>query len=612
MSFRLTKIHASCLTMGEGCKQENKVVPVIKFILSSIRPFRWWVVGQVFVAIVWAIDLSLSPYLLKVMIDRMPGLLVSEAYDVLLGPALLYLFMSLLIFIVFRFYDFLWLHINPFLKRHIGVVLMERMMHHAHHLFQDNFSGSLGNKIKDVMSGIPDLLKIVIDRFFSHGLAFLIAVGTVWTVNLQFSIALCLWVSTFVAASLFLSRKARYYSGEAAEVRSTVVGTIVDVLSNMFSVRLFTARDGEKNKLGVILGEYVKADQKRDWFFLKMNGVYGGSFVIYQSIVLLLLIQGFSQGTISPGDFALILTVNFAIMNSLWGLSKDIINIAELAGNITQGLRIALSPLEIDDKPGAKPLVVHEGEITFAQVHFRYRNADPIFENKTLTILPGQKVGLVGYSGGGKTTFVNLILRLFETTSGHILIDGQDIAEVTQDSLRANIGMIPQDPSLFHRSLMENIRYGRLGATDAEVFEAARKAHADEFILGLPQGYGSLVGERGVKLSGGQRQRIAIARAFLKNAPILLLDEATSQLDSVTERDIQDALWKLMQGKTTIVIAHRLSTLLHMDRLLVFDRGKIVEDGSHEELLRKRGLYKTLWDAQMDGFLPESRESEED
>jgi len=564
------------------------------------------------VAIIWAIDLSLSPYILKVIIDLMPGLTVSDTYEVLLVPALFYLFMSLFIFIIFRFYDFIWLHINPFIKRHIGLVLMERMMMHAHHLFQDNFSGSLGNKIKDVMSGVPDLLKIVIDRFFSHGLALLIAIGAVWTVDIRFSVALCVWVTIFITSSLFLSRRARHYSSEAAEVRSTVVGTIVDVLSNILSVRLFTTRQGERNKLGLILDEYVKADQKRDWFFLKMNGVYGGSFVIYQGIVLFWLLEGFSQGVVSPGDFVLILTVNLAIINALWNLSKDIINVAEIAGNITQGLNIVLSPLEIEDKPGAQALVIRKGEITFSQVHFRYRNTDPIFENKTVTILPGQKVGLVGYSGGGKTTFVNLILRLFEVTSGHILIDGQDIAEVTQDSLHANIGMIPQDLSLFHRSLMENIRYGRLDATDAEVFEAARKAHADEFILALPEGYSSLIGERGIKLSGGQRQRIAIARAFLKDAPILLLDEATSQLDSLTERYIQDALWRLMKGKTTIVIAHRLSTLLHMDRLLVFDRGKIVEDGPHEELLAKRGLYKTLWDTQVDGFLPESREPEED
>ncbi|WP_291398139.1 ATP-binding cassette domain-containing protein [Acinetobacter sp.] len=234
-----------------------------------------------------------------------------------------------------------------------------------------------------------------------------------------------------------------------------------------------------------------------------------------------------------------------------------------------------------------------------------------LFFKINLSNTAGQKVGLVGYSGGGKSTFVNLILRLYDVTDGAILIDGQDIRDVTQDSLRENIAMIPQDPSLFHRSLMENIRYGRADSTDEEVIEAAKKAHAHEFISALPQGYDSLVGERGVKLSGGQRQRIAIARAILKNAPILILDEATSQLDSVTESLIQESLWELMQNKTTIVIAHRLSTLLHMDRILVFDKGKIVEDGTHSELLAKAGLYKTLWDAQVGGFLGDEKTEDE-
>jgi ATP-binding cassette subfamily B protein len=585
---------------------------VIKFIFQCIKPYRWWVVGQIFVAIIWAIDLSLSPYILKVMIDRMPGLDPRKAYDALLFPALLYFSMSVLVFAIFRFYDYLWLHINPYMKRHIGLVLMDRMMSHAHFLFQDHFSGSLGNKIKDVMSGVPDVLKIVIDRFFSHGLALAMAVCVVWTVHIRFAIALCLWVSIFIVGYFLLSRKARLLSSEAAEVRSSVVGTIVDILGNMLTVRLFSGRETEKRKLTNVLGEYVKADQRRDWFFLKMNGLYGGSYVIHNGVVLFWLVQGYQQGTISPGDFALILMVSISIMNSLWGLSKDLIQIAELAGNVSQGLGIVLSPLEIEDAANAKPLVVNRGEIIFSQVHFRYRDAEPIFENKSVTILPGQKVGLVGYSGGGKTTFLSLILRLFDLNSGHILIDGQDISEVTQDSLHRNIGMIPQDPFLFHRSLKENIRYGRLEATDAEIREAAQKAYAHEFIEALPRGYGSLVGERGVKLSGGQRQRVAIARAFLKNAPILLLDEATSQLDSVTERNIQSALWTLMKGKTTLVIAHRLSTLLHMDRLLVFDQGKIVEEGTHEDLLVKGGLYKTLWDTQVGGFLPEYREPEEE
>jgi ATP-binding cassette subfamily B protein len=260
-------------------------------------------------------------------------------------------------------------------------------------------------------------------------------------------------------------------------------------------------------------------------------------------------------------------------------------------------------PLDLTDATDAKDIHIIKGEIQFDHVSFTYKNTKTLFKDKSVTISPGQKVGLVGYSGGGKTTFVNLILRLYDVDNGCIQIDGQDIATVTQDSLRAHIGMIPQDSSLFHRSLMENIRYGRTDATDDEVIEAAKRAHAHEFIEQLPEGYASLVGERGIKLSGGQRQRIAIARAMLKNAPILILDEATSALDSVTEHVIQVAITDLMQGKTSLVIAHRLSTLLHMDRILVFDKGKIVEDGTHSELLAKAGLYKTLWDAQVGGFL---------
>jgi ATP-binding cassette subfamily B protein len=270
-------------------------------------------------------------------------------------------------------------------------------------------------------------------------------------------------------------------------------------------------------------------------------------------------------------------------------------------------LRALVVTPDIQDRRHARELVVSKGEIIFEDVQFSYQGSDPLFQNKSVKIESGQKVGLVGYSGSGKSTFVNLILRLFDVTSGQITVDGQDIRHVTQDSLRANIGMIPQDPSLFHRTLGENIRYGKTNATDEEIVEASKKAHAHAFISALAQGYDSLVGERGVKLSGGQRQRIAIARAILKNAPLLILDEATSQLDSVTESDIQDSLWQLMQGKTTIVIAHRLSTLLHMDRILVFDESKIVEDGTHQALLTQRGLYATLWNAQVGGFLPENR-----
>jgi len=288
----------------------------------------------------------------------------------------------------------------------------------------------------------------------------------------------------------------------------------------------------------------------------------------------------------------------------LWWTSLELPTFFQEIGICQQALTILQDPITLQDAEDATPLKVPHGKIQFQKVHFHYKGTSPLFSDKSLVIQPGQKVGLVGYSGSGKTTFVNLILRLFDIQSGHILIDDQDIASVTQESLRKSITLIPQDPSLFHRTLMENIRYGRVDATDEEIIEAARLAHAHEFIMELPQGYHTLVGERGIKVSGGQRQRIAIARAILKNAPILVLDEATSALDSFTETHIQESFANLMENKTTIVIAHRLSTLLNMDRILVFDQGRIVEDGTHTSLLAKEGIYHSLWRAQVRGFLP--------
>jgi ATP-binding cassette subfamily B protein len=316
------------------------------------------------------------------------------------------------------------------------------------------------------------------------------------------------------------------------------------------------------------------------------------------------LCKGRQDGWVTVGDFALVLGINFSMFDFIWDISQAVADFSTFYGNIAQALHTIFDQPGIAYNADAQALTVQRGQIEFAHVTFNYPGCPPLFTNLSVTIQAGQKVGLVGYSGGGKTTFVHLILRLYELSGGHILIDGQDSRAVTQDSLHHSIAMIPQDPSLFHRSLMDNIRYGRTDATNDAVIAAAYKADAHEFITKLPHGYASLVGDRGVKLSGGQRQRIAIARAVLKNAPILILDEATSQLDSVTESNIQESFLALMNNKTTIVIAHRLSTLLHMDRILVFDQGKIVEDGTHTNLLNKKGLYATLWQAQVGGFLP--------
>ncbi len=576
-----------------------------KFIIEMCKPFKYWILGQLTVCIIWAIDLSLRPYILKVIIDRIPQVTVHDVVSQLKGPILFYLFMSLLIVISFRCYDYVWLKLNPPLKRQVGDVLMERMMSHSLVVFQNHFSGNLANKIKEVMSGIPDLLRLIINQFLSHFLSLIVAIIAVWTISFKFSLLLVIWVGIFVGVTFLFVKRAKEVCIESAAMRSNVMGQMVDILGNIASVLLFSAKRAESKALKVHLNRYVAADQKRDMFFLYMFSFQGLSFVIYQALGFMFLVDDFKLGTVTAGDFALLVSVNMAIVHCLWSLSSDMLSLSELVGNITQGLEIALAPIDIEDKPNAPALEVKKGKIVYEAVKFHYKNTEPLFQNKSVTIEAGQKVGLVGYSGGGKTTFVNLILRLYDVSGGRILIDDQNILEVSQESLHKSIAMIPQDPSLFHRSLMENIRYGQEEASNEAVIEAAKRAHAHAFIEKLPEGYQSLVGERGVKLSGGQRQRIAIARAILKNAPILILDEATSQLDSVTESEIQDSLWELMQDKTTLVIAHRLSTLLHMDRILVFDQGKIVEDGTHAALLQKSGLYKTLWDAQVGGWLPD-------
>ncbi|MBS0184839.1 MAG: ABC transporter ATP-binding protein [Proteobacteria bacterium] len=578
------------------------------YIYKMIRPFYWSFTIMLLVAIAWAIDLSLRPYLLKVILDRLNQSPSQEAFKYIAYPLLIYFFLSFFHTSMFRLYNyFVEIKMIPALHKKITNSIFSYMIKHDHSYYQNNFSGSLANKINDLKNSIPDIVRIFIDRFLSHILGLAVAIFTLWHVRIEFALAMLTWTLLFIGVAFFCSKRIQHLADKQSELGSTVTGKLVDILSNILSVKLFSRQRKEKESLNETLQEALKAERKLQWFYFWMWIFYGYSFLITQGICLYFLIKGREQGIISIGDFALVMSLNISIVDFLWGLMQEFSQFSKLLGVTIQALRTTTMPHKIKDSPKALELMVTKGKIVFDKVQFYYKGAEPLFNKSSITIFPSQKVGLVGFSGSGKSTFVNLILRLFDVTEGRILIDDQDIKNVTQDSLREAISIIPQDPSLFHRTLMENIRYGKLEASDEEVIEASQRAHAHEFISKLPLRYDSLVGERGIKLSGGQRQRIAMSRAILKNAPILILDEATSQLDSVTEHEIQESLWNLMKEKTTIIIAHRLSTLLRMDRILVFDQGKIIQDGPHKELL-KGGFYKTLWETQIGGFLPEKKD----
>lgn len=350
------------------------------------------------------------------------------------------------------------------------------------------------------------------------------------------------------------------------------------------------SEERKRHKAAKIYIEKVRIGLGISAFFIGGLSLFG--YVFY----------AWSKELLTTGQVVQIFNTSGGAMTMMWHVGTTLPSVFQSVGFMKQSLSLVREPQDILDQPGAKPLILTGGAITFDNVTFRYGNKD-VFKDKSIVISGGEKVGVVGYSGAGKSSFANLILRFYPLDGGKIIIDGQDISSVTLESLRRQVALIPQDPLLFHRTLKENIRYGNELATDEEVYTVAKLAHCDSFISRLPQGYDSLIGERGTKLSGGERQRVAIARAMLAKAPILILDEATSALDSVTEQYIQDSLEYLIEGKTVIAIAHRLSTLKKMDRLLVFDKGRVIEEGSHAALLAKDGHYARMWQMQAGGFI---------
>jgi ATP-binding cassette subfamily B multidrug efflux pump len=474
--------------------------------------------------------------------------------------------------------------------------------------FQNDFAGRIASKVMQTGPAVRESLVALLTAVwyilvYGTSAALLLAAADKWL-----ALPVLLWFVGYVLILRAFVPHMRDRSHDMSEARSVLTGRIVDAYTNILTVKLFArARDEDA---------YVRraVDEHTGLFHasLRLNTLFGLSLSTLNALLVVstggLAILLWTRGVVAVGTVAMALPLAWQIVNVAGWVAWQVTAIFENIGVVQEGMSTIARPIALTDRPDAAALTVTRGEVKFENVRFGYGRETGLIDGLSLTVRAGEKIGLVGRSGAGKSTLVNLLLRFFDLEDGRILIDGQDIAAVTQESLRAQISVVTQDTSLLHRSIRDNIRYGRPEAGEAEIVTAAHLAHADEFIGDLEdwkgrRGFDAQVGERGVKLSGGQRQRVAIARVILKNAPILVLDEATSALDSEVEAAIQASLGTLMAGRTVIAIAHRLSTIAQMDRLVVLDRGRIVEQGSHDELLRRNGHYAALWRRQSGGFI---------
>ncbi|MCA3091190.1 MAG: ABC transporter ATP-binding protein [Rhodocyclaceae bacterium] len=504
-----------------------------------------------------------------------------------------------------------------------GVTSMIRWQSHWHvarqgwSFFQNDFAGRIANRVMQTSNALRECVVSSIRAIWYIAIYGLTALLLMAAVDWRLAVPTALW---FVGYVFFLHRfvpRMRDLAKASSEVRSMVMGRVVDSYTNILTVKLFARARDEDAFVREVIDEHTAAMAAHMRLITRFMFTLSVMNALLLTSTAAIGIHLWSEGAIGAGLVATALPLAWQIANVAGWVSWEVTGIFENIGVVQEGMETIAVPLTLTDRPGAAELSVQPaprgGAIRFERLSFTYSREDgrKVLDDLSLDIAPGERVGLVGRSGAGKSTLVNLLLRFHETEHGRILIDGQDISQVTQESLRAAIGMVTQDTSLLHRSIAANIGYGRPGSTMAQIVAAARKAQAHDFIVDLQDwnqraGYDAHVGERGVKLSGGQRQRIAIARVILKDAPILVLDEATSALDSEAERAIQEQLLGLMEGKTVIAIAHRLSTIARMDRLVVLDAGRVVEQGTHEELLRLGGHYAVLWRHQSGGFLPEA------
>ena len=482
------------------------------------------------------------------------------------------------------------------------------LLNQSYGFFQNEFSGRIATKVMQTALAVRDTVMKLLDVMLFVAIYMVTALILVASADPRLCIPLIIWLFFYIIVQRYFVPKMKKIAMVQADARSLMTGRIVDSYTNIITLKLFSHSNRESAYIRDGMSEFLNTVHPQMRLVTKLNICL---WALNMSLVFSTAALGiylWFNGSITPGAIAIVMSLAIRLTSMSHWILWEISGLFENIGTVQDGINTLSVPSKVNDKPNAIALNVNRGDIIFDSVNFSYNTSEAVFENLDLQIPAGEKVGIVGRSGAGKSSLVSLLLRFYDIQSGAITIDGHNIEGVRQESLRSNIAMVTQDTSLLHRSVRENIMFGRPAATEDEMVVAAQKAQAHDFILSLRdnvgrRGYDAHVGERGVTLSGGQRQRIAIARVLLKDAPILVLDEATSALDSEVEAAIQLSLYQLMEGKTVIAIAHRLSTIAAMDRLIVFDEGKIIEQGTHQELLRKNGIYTKLWGHQSGGFL---------
>lgn len=582
---------------------------MFRFLWQFIKLQRWTFLAILLLdSAAWTSDALVWPYILHMVVDIFTRFDDNRflAWEALKDPILWGIGLVLFVETASRGMGFLMGRALPTLQADIRMHMFDHVQRHSPRYFNERFAGSLANQITDMTQQVETIIRELWWPMIPTFTATIFGAVILGSISPLFMWIFLTWIFLHIFVCVWFTKSCDVIQERHGEIRSSLLGKIVDSLTNNFAVNLFYRFAEEKKKIA--FGQkQEKASNIAAWVYAEkvhclISLVHFAGFLagINGSILYLWI-----HGHITTGQAVQVFTTVWSLSQIMWTLGTSFPNLFRAIGTAKQAYAVMKDPKDIEDFPNAKKLQVREGEIVFENVSFRYGEKQ-LFENKHVYIKGGEKIGLVGFTGAGKSTFVNLILRFFPVERGKIRIDGQDINSVTLQSLRSSIALIPQEPVLFHRTLRENIAFGKEGANEDEILKAAKLAHCDEFIQAIPKQYEAKVGERGTKLSGGEKQRIAIARAILADAPILILDEATSSLDSVTEKYIQDSFEKLMEGRTTIAIAHRLSTLSAMDRILVFDKGKIVEEGSPENLLKRGGLYAKMWKMQAGGFLPDA------